>query len=259
MAELPGRVTRMTDNLIRLKIKRQASPTSVPYWEEFAIPYVPGHNVISVLMEIQKNPVNARGEKSTPVVWECNCLEEVCGACTMLINGTVRQACSALIDKIGKTVTLEPVTKFPVVRDLHVDRQKMFDALKMVTAWIPIDGTYDMGEGPRMAPKDQEEGYRIAKCMTCGCCMEACPQYNPRSTFLGPAPIVQVRLFNLHPTGAMHKNGRLETLMGEGGIAECGNAQNCVRMCPKEVPLTKTLAELNKDVNRYGILGLLKK
>jgi len=249
----------MSDKPIRLKIKRQNTPDSSPYWEEFSVPYTPGHNVISVLMEIQKNPVNSRGEKTSPVVWECNCLEEVCGACTMLINGGVRQACSALIDKIGRELTLEPITKFPVVRDLHVDRGKMFEALKKVGAWIPIDGTYDMGEGPRMAPKDQEEGYRLAKCMTCGCCMEACPQYNSRSSFIGPAPTVQVRLFNLHPTGAMNRSERLETLMGKGGIAECGNAQNCVRVCPKEVPLTKTLAELNKDVDLYAIFGMLKK
>ncbi len=249
----------MGDKNIRLKIKRQENAASEPYWEEFVVPYTPGHNIISVLMEIQRNPVNSKGDKTTPVVWECNCLEEICGACTMLINGQVRQACSALVDTIGTDITLEPMSKFPTVRDLHVDRQAMFEALKKVTAWIPIDGTYDMGEGPRMAPKDQEEGYRLAKCMTCGCCMEACPQFNSHSTFLGPSPIAQVRLFNLHPTGAMHRRDRLETLMGEGGIAQCGNAQNCVRMCPKEVPITKTLAELNKDVNRYGILGLLKK
>lgn len=249
----------MSDSTIRLKIKRQDTPQTSPYWEEFSVPYTPGHNVISLLMEIQKNPVNSRGEKTSPVVWECNCLEEICGACTMLINGRVRQACSTLVDKVGTDLTLEPVTKFPVVRDLHVDRAKMFEALKKVNAWIPIDGTHDMGDGPRMAPKDQEDGYRLAKCMTCGCCMEACPQYNPRSSFLGPAPTAQVRLFNLHPTGAMNREERLETLMGEGGIAECGNAQNCVRVCPKEVPLTKTLAELNKDVNLHGILGMLKK
>jgi succinate dehydrogenase / fumarate reductase, iron-sulfur subunit len=249
----------MAETPITLKIKRQDSPASAPYWEVFVVPYVQGHNVISVLMEIQKHPVNASGKITTPVVWECNCMEEICGACTMLINGEVRQACSALIDSVGASLTLEPLSKFPVIRDLHVDRTQMFESLKTVSAWIPIDGTYDMGEGPRMAPKHQEEGYQLAKCMTCGCCLEACPQYNSRSTFIGPAPIAQVRLFNLHPTGAMNRDERLETLMGEGGIAECGNAQNCVRVCPKEVPLTKTLSELNKDVNLHGIFGMLKK
>ena len=49
----------------------------------------------------------------TPVVWECNCLEEVCGACTMVINGKVRQACTALVDALPQPIVLEPMSKFP--------------------------------------------------------------------------------------------------------------------------------------------------
>jgi len=72
------------------------------YWEEFELPLKPFSNVISALMEIQKNPVNRQGKKVTPVVWEQGCLEEVCGSCSMLINGKPRQACSALVDRILK-------------------------------------------------------------------------------------------------------------------------------------------------------------
>ena len=64
------------------------------------------------------------------MVWECNCLEEVCGACTMIINGRVRQACTALIHKLDQPIVLEPMSKFPVVRDLYVDRSRMFESLK---------------------------------------------------------------------------------------------------------------------------------
>ncbi|MEO0663342.1 MAG: ATP-binding cassette domain-containing protein, partial [Planctomycetota bacterium] len=35
----------------------------------------------------------------TPVVWDSGCLEEVCGACTMVINGRVRQSCTCLLDE----------------------------------------------------------------------------------------------------------------------------------------------------------------
>ncbi|MBX6378338.1 MAG: succinate dehydrogenase iron-sulfur subunit, partial [Clostridia bacterium] len=69
----------MAERTVRLKIRRQLSPTEKPFWEEFEVPYRPGMNVISALMEIRKNPVNIRGQKTTPVVWEQNCLEEVCG------------------------------------------------------------------------------------------------------------------------------------------------------------------------------------
>jgi len=238
---------------IELRIKRQEGPGKPPYWEEFKLPYRPGANVISCLMEIQRNPVTADGKKTTPVAWESNCLEEVCGACSMRINGKARQACSALVDTLTQPITLEPLSSFPVIRDLMVDRSRMFEALKRVRAWIPIDGTYDLGPGPRQSPADQEWMYKLSECMTCGCCMEACPNYNEKTAFIGPAPISQVRLFNAHPTGKLNAHERLEALMGEGGISECGSAQNCVRACPKGIPLTTSIADVNRQVTLYSL------
>jgi len=248
-----------TQKNIRLKIRRQDGPNKSSRWEEFDITYRPNMNVISCLMDIQKNPVNAQGQKTNPVVWECNCLEEVCGACTMIINGQARQACSALIDQLAQPLVLEPLTKFPLVRDLMVDRTLMFENLKKVHAWIDIDGTYDLGAGPRIAEVKRQWAYELSKCMTCGCCMQACPQVNPRSEFIGPAAISQVRLFNAHPSGEMHRHERLQALLDDGGIADCGNAQNCVRACPKAIPLTTSIAALNKDVNKFAINHWLAK
>lgn len=244
---------------IKLVIKRQVNPQSAPYVEEFLIPYFPKMNVVAALMEIQKNPVNAKGEVTTPVAWECNCLEEVCGACTMVINGQARQACSALVDRLAQPINLAPLTKFPLVQDLVVDRQVMFDNLRKVKAWIEIDGTHDMGPGPRVSPQVQEQAYSLSKCMTCGCCMESCPNVNSKSKFMGPAPIAQVDLMNSHPTGALQRERRLEALMNVGGIADCGNAQNCIKACPKEVPLTRSIARLNRATLLYGIKSWLNK
>jgi len=243
----------MADKLIHLIITRQDSPDGTPYTEEFKIPYRPNMNVISALMEIQRNPVNAQGQKTTPVYWESNCLEEVCGACSMVINGKPRQACSALIDKLEQPIRLEPMRTFPVQRDLSVDRSRMFDALKRVKAWIPIDGTYDLGPGPRMPEVDRQWAYELSKCMTCGVCLEACPNVNSKSQFIGPFAISQVRLFNTHPTGAMNKHERLEALMEDGGISGCGNSQNCVQACPKGIPLTTSIAHMNREVNKYAL------
>jgi succinate dehydrogenase / fumarate reductase iron-sulfur subunit len=250
----------VTREYIHLKIKRQDNRESKPYWEEFQVPYKPNQNVVSVLMEIRKNPVNIRGEKVAPVVWECNCLEEVCGACTMLINGKPRQSCSALIDKLPDgVITLEPLTKFPVIRDLMVDRQVMFENLKKVKAWVETDGCFDLGPPPRMNDKDRERAYELSRCMTCGCCLEACPNVNNKSPFMGAQALSQVVLFNMHPNGKMNKEERLEAAMKKGGIVDCGNSQNCVRACPKEIPLDKSLAQLNKDTTIHGILNWLKK
>ena len=239
------------DKKIRLIITRQDSKESKPYTEEFAIPYRPNMNVIGALMEIQRNPVNAKGEKTTPVAWESNCLEEVCGACSMVINGKPRQACSALIDKMEQPIRVAPMKTFPVLRDLIVDREQMFNALKRVKAWIPIDGTYDLGPGPRMAESKRQWAYELSKCMTCGVCLEACPNVNDRSDFIGPFAISQVRLFNAHPTGEMNKEERLEALMQDGGIEGCGNSQNCVQSCPKGIPLTTSIAAMYGDTTKH--------
>lgn len=242
----------MSEKTIHLIVSRQDGPEAKPYTEEFKIPYRPNMNVISALMEVQKNPVNAKGEKTTPVVWEMNCLEEVCGACSMVINGKARQACSALIDQLEQPIRLEPMRTFPIIRDLMVDRSRMFDALKRVKAWIPIDGTYDLGPGPRLPEKVRQTAYELSKCMTCGVCLEVCPNVNSKSPFIGAAPISQARLFNTHPTGKMNADERLEALMGEGGVTDCGNSQNCVQACPKGIPLTDSIAEINRQLTVYS-------
>src|ERR1700693_4509538 len=191
----------MADQSVIIKIKRQNTPTSKPYWEEFSVPHRPNMNVISALMDIAANPVTREGKATTPITYDSNCLEEVCGSCAMLINGRARMACSALVDNLEQPLTIEPFSKFPVVRDLVVDRSVLFENLKAIKAWVPVDGTYSLGDGPRVVPQLQEQAYQLSQCMSCCCCMEACPQFNESPGFVGAATIAQARLFNIHPTG----------------------------------------------------------
>jgi succinate dehydrogenase / fumarate reductase iron-sulfur subunit len=230
-----------------VKIKRQENPKAASRWEEFELTWKPGMNVISAMMEIAANPVTRDGKATTAIAYDSNCLEEVCGSCAMLINGRARMACSALVDKLEQPITVEPFSKFPVVRDLQVDRSVLFENLKAVKAWVPVDGTYDLGSGPRMHPSLQEERYPISRCISCCCCMEVCPQFNEHTGFVGAATIAQVKLFNEHPTGAALKQDRLRALMGDGGIQECGYAQNCVEACPKDIPLTSAIADTGRE------------
>jgi succinate dehydrogenase / fumarate reductase iron-sulfur subunit len=243
----------MADKTVIIKIKRQASPNSKPYWEEFALSWKPGMNVISSMMDIAANPVTRDGKPSRPITYDSNCLEEVCGSCAMRINGRARMACSALIDKLEQPVKLEPLSKFPVIRDLAVDRSVLFENLKAVKAWVPVDGTYDLGSGPRQTQRQQEAAYPLSRCISCCCCMEVCPQFNDKTNFVGAATIAQVRLFNTHPTGAALKEDRLHALMGDGGIQECGYAQNCVEICPKDIPLTNAISEVSGQVMKQAI------
>lgn len=243
----------MPNKTVILKIRRQLSPQAKPYWDEFELPWKPGMNVISSMMDIAANPVTRDGKPSRPITYDSNCLEEVCGSCAMRINGRARMACSALIDKLEQPITLEPLSKFPVVRDLAVDRSVLFENLKRVKAWVPVDGTYDLGSGPRQSTTQQEAAYPLSRCISCCCCMEVCPQFNDKTNFVGAATIAQVRLFNTHPTGAALKEDRLHALMGDGGIQECGYAQNCVEICPKDIPLTNAIAEVGGQVMKQAV------
>ncbi|MGQ0541541.1 MAG: 2Fe-2S iron-sulfur cluster-binding protein, partial [Blastocatellia bacterium] len=81
----------------KLKIQRRDNETSSVRWETFELTYRRNLNVISALMDVRKHPVTVDGKQTSPPVWDMSCLEQVCGICTMVIDGKVRQSCSALI------------------------------------------------------------------------------------------------------------------------------------------------------------------
>lgn len=267
---------------VRVRVLRQDVAGGESYWERFEVPYEPNMNVISVLQKIAAQARSQDGRTVAPVAWDCNCLEEVCGSCTMVINGRSRMACSALVDRLladdGDEIELRPMSKFPVVRDLVVDRRRLFRGLEKVKAWVPVEGSYDLGPGPRISPEEQEDAYPLSTCMSCGCCLEACPQYTKievvrrddeseadfaqrrKATFdagfVGAHAISQAMLFNAHPTGRMIADERLESLTRQGGIQMCGNAQNCVAVCPKSIPLTRSIARAGRAATVWAIKKL---
>ncbi|MFM8703189.1 MAG: succinate dehydrogenase iron-sulfur subunit [Planctomycetia bacterium] len=267
---------------LHVRVLRQDAPGQESYWERHAIPYEPNMNVISVLQRIAARAKSEDGSRVAPVAWDCNCLEEVCGSCTMVVNGRTRMACSALVDKLlaenPDEIELRPMSKFPVVRDLVVDRRRLFSALERVKAWVPVDDSYDHGPGPRISPEEQEDAYPLSTCMSCGCCLEACPQYTKIEAvrrddetaeefearrksafdrgFGGAHAISQAMLFNGHPTGRMIADERLQALTAQGGIQMCGNAQNCVAVCPKSIPLTRSIARAGRAATVWAIKKL---
>lgn len=222
---------------IFVKIRRQEKPDSEPYWEDFLVPYRHKMTVIHVLQEIQKNPMNLKDEAVNPVVWESSCHQETCGSCTMQINGQVKQACSSFIDEIGASLSLKPLSKFPIVRDLVVNRKIYFDHLKEVTAWNPFDGTHEINSRGHSTPSKSAE--ESTQCIHCGSCLEVCPQFNDRSHFLGASALNQAK--------------NLDRLMQEGGVEDCGNAQKCEKACPKGIPLIESIGKVKRQVTWHAV------
>ncbi len=259
-----------------VRVLRQDTPEGPSYWERHRLDYETDMNVTSVLQRIAAQAETIDGRAVTPVAYDANCLEEVCGSCTMIINGRVRQACSALVDRLLEEqpheIELQPMSKFPVIRDLCVNRRRLFRALEKVKAWLPVDGYYNLGPGPRQSQEQQHEAYPLSQCMSCGCCLDACPQYAhvevPHAAgesaaqikaredatydvhFVGAHAISQVVYYNTNPTGQLNAGERLDALMAPGGIQACGNAQNCVAVCPKEIPLTTSIGRAGRQTTK---------
>ena len=138
-----------------------------------------------------------------------------------------------------------------------------------------MDSYLDMGPGLRQSQDQQQMAYLYSKCMSCGCCLEACPQFlkielvpRPEETteafdarlrkanmraFMGAHAIAQVELFNSNPIGTMTAPERLDALIAEGGIQVCGNAQNCVKVCPKGIPLTTAIAHSGRAATKHVV------
>jgi succinate dehydrogenase / fumarate reductase iron-sulfur subunit len=82
---------------------------------------------------------------------------------------------------------------------------------------------------------------------------------NLDNSFVGAAAISQARLFNMNPTGKLNGEERVRALMGPGGLQDCGKAQNCVKVCPKEIPLTSSIAMMNREVSKILIKDIFFK
>ena len=185
----------------------------------------------------------------------------VCGSCAMNINGKVGMACSALVDKLGAADQARSDEEVPAGArpggepGAHVRRAQAGEGVDPARRHAT-----HLGPGPKMSQDQQAQRYVLSTCITCGSCFEACPQVSVNNNFLGAARHQPgERLFHLHPTGAMQRRRRLRGLMGKGGIQDCGKAQNCVAVCPKEIPLTNSIAQMNREVTKQLVKDLFFK
>ena len=231
-----------------VRILRQDLPGKQGYWNEFRVEYEPDMNVISALQKIAESPVTTNSQDVAPVVWDCNCLEEVCGACTMVINGRVRQACTALIDNLLKdnahSIELRPMTKFPVVRDLMVDREA-FDRIIAAGGYVDVrTGSAIDANCIPIAKSDSDTSFDAAACIGCGACVASCKN---ASAMLFVAAKVS-HLGHL-PQGQPERDKRVLAMvrqMDAEGFGNCTNQYECEAACPKEISVDH-IARLNRD------------
>ena len=154
----------------------------------------------------------------------------------MVINGVPSLACATFADEVkGEALVLEPLSKFPVVADLIVDRREIHENLIRAKAYLE--------ERARADGRKHEQLYAIAKCLKCGLCLEVCPNYHLGGRFYGAVLANEGYLIarqsknKKHPVVQAYKDH-----FGAG----CSKALSCRHVCPMEIETLSSIMGMNR-------------
>ena len=196
-------------------------------------------SVAQLLYELNSKErlVDIHGKACEKISWECSCFVKKCGACAMRINGIPRLACSFFLHELkSPEITLEPLSKFPIVKDLTVDRSFIFESLKEISLWLEGNA--------RMKPETHEYRYSSAKCLMCGCCLEVCPNFRVGGRFTGAVtPVNMYRILD-----EQEKNGHgkdMKRSYSKSYYEGCGKSLSCRDICPAGIPVDDLIARSN--------------
>ena len=207
---------------ITVRIKRQNSFEAEAFYQTILRDCDAETNIATLLREINAEEVlDIDGDPVGEIAWECSCLQKKCGACAMRINGVPRLACDTKIgDLKSKTVTLEPLKKFPVVRDLIVDRSVLRENLIALHNWLESEAT------------------KSRKTVDL-----ACPNFTAGESFFGAAAFVPAsRILSQLPNG---KKNDLVQEYGKHIYNGCGKSLSCHDICPVGIDVEHKLSNSN--------------
>ena len=221
-----------------IKIKRQKTSDSEPYWQSFTYDG-PTHVTVSTVLDALNytdDLFDTDGNPVSKIRWECSCMQKMCGGCAMVINGVPALACCTFIDEIkGKEVVLEPLSKFPVVADLIVDRSVIYDNLNNSGAYLE--------EIASNSKKHHKQQYSVAKCLKCGLCLEVCPNYHPGAAFFGAVFANESYLIS---SQSENSSGNIVKEYKEHFGAGCSKALSCQVVCPAGIETLTSIMRMNR-------------
>jgi len=211
--------------------------------QDYIIPYHDDWSVLDAL-----NYIKSEVDGSLTYRWSCRMA--VCGSCGMIINGTPRLACSTYIkDFYPGGVTIEPLTNFPVIRDLVVDITDFMEKLKSIKPWIIRKNKKDeedLSQEYLQTPEEMARYYQQSLCINCTLCYAACPAYGLHPDFLGPAVIALTYRYN-NDSRDEGKAERRPVVASEHGVWKCPVVGDCTEVCPKHVDPSAAIQRTKVD------------
>ena len=221
-----------------VKIKRQNDPESVAYWQNFSY-NGPEHVTVSAVLDALNytdDLFDTEGKPASRIRWECSCMQAVCGGCAMVINGVPALACATYADEVkGEQLVLEPLSKFPVVADLIVDRSIIYEQLLRAKTYLEQAAANDN--------RQYNQQYSVAKCLKRGLCLEVCPNYHPGGEFFGAVLANESYLVASQST---EKKPQVVKEYKKHFGAGCSKALSCQSVCPMEIETITSIMRMNR-------------
>ncbi len=237
---------------LKLKVWRQNGPKEAGHFEEFEMDKVPTAASFLEMMDMLNEKLLEEGK--SPIAFDHDCREGICGACSMFINGRAHgpdtgiTTCQLHMRRFedGQTITIEPWRSkaFPVVKDLMVDRNAL-DKIQQAGGYVSVNTGSAPDANAMPIHKDiAEKAFDAAACIGCGACVATCKN-GSAMLFVG----AKVSHLALLPQGKVEAKERAQNMlakMDELGFGNCSNTGACEVECPKEVPI-EFIAKLNRE------------
>jgi succinate dehydrogenase/fumarate reductase iron-sulfur protein len=230
------------EDIYNIRIRRyNPEKDKEPYWASYKIPFVNTMTVVEALEYLW--------DQGEYIAFRTNCREFTCGSCAMLINGKPRLACDTLLKN---NMTLEPLARYPFIKDLVVDTSAIHEKIKELRYWPIRKGEEKEFKITKEALEDFIEIY--SRCIECYCCLEACPaSRSENAQFDGPMHVLQLARAGTHP---LDINDRTQQA-SERGVWSCVSCFECANVCPVNLSPGEVIANLRRKAIKNKVFQLL--
>jgi len=199
---------------------------------DYGVDVSEGMVVLDVVRRIQ-------AEQALDLALRWNCKAGKCGSCSAEVNGMPRLMCMTRLSDLplDKSVTVEPLKAFPLIKDLVTDVSWNFEVKKKIKKFRPRppdnpDGSWNMSQ------EDVERVQEFRKCVECFLCQDVCHvlrEHQLHDEFIGPRYFVHVAALEMHP---LDEEDRLEELRTTQGVGYCNITKCCTKVCPEGITIT---------------------
>ena len=202
---------------------------SVPRFQEYEVPYHDDWVVLDAL-----NWIKDHADGTLTYRWSCRM--GVCGSCGMMVNGEPKLTCAAFLkDYFPNPIKIEPLTNFPVERDLVILLDDFMTKLQSVKPYIIRDDVNDVSQGEfKQSPSQLAQYKQYSMCINCMLCYSACPVMGSEPEFVGPAALALAHRYN-KDSRDQGAEQRLDKIMEHHAVWGCTFVGECSTVCPKNV------------------------